>query len=243
MTASARIPAERRRRRPTRNGTVLSAEGITTAALALIEAPGGNALTVRSLGVALGCDPSAVYRYFADTDAVLLAAADRLIDDSLQGFVPGSSWQDDLRDFALRLHRSMLTHPRLAAVRACRVTAGPAEARAVDTGIGILLRAGFEPGQAVRHYRMFVDTVLAQAAVDAAVLDLDAQRREQQDMAWSEYHADLPADAYPHLNAVRDHLSRMNEPTFPDILETMIDHFTTHLNRPLKASAGRTSPR
>ncbi|MFI5764049.1 TetR/AcrR family transcriptional regulator [Streptomyces sp. NPDC051563] len=239
--AAARIPAERRRRRPTLSGAVLSAEAITTAALALIEAPGGNALTVRGLGTALGCDPSAVYRYFPDTDAVLLSAADRLIHDSLQGFEPGTSWQDDLRNFAHRLHRSMLTHPRLAAVRACRVTAGPAEARAVDTGIGILLRAGFEPGQAVRHYRMFVDTVLAQAAVDAAVLNLDEQRREQQGRAWSEYHAGLPAEEYPHLNAVRDHLSTMSEPTFPDILETMIDRFTSLSDRPLRAPSGGTS--
>ncbi|MFD0260782.1 TetR/AcrR family transcriptional regulator [Kitasatospora indigofera] len=229
MATPERIPAERRRRRPTRNGSLLSAETITEAALALIEAPGGNALTVRRLGAALGCDPSALYRYFPDTDTILLAVADRLIHDSLEGFVPGGNWQDELRDFAQRLHRSMLTHPRLAAVRASRVTTGPAEAHAVDTGLGILLRAGFAPDRTVRNYRLFVDTVLAQAAVDAAVLDLDEHRREQQGAAWTTHHAGLPAGQYPNLHRVREHLGLMAGSAFPEILETLIDRFAAQL--------------
>ncbi|GAA1083483.1 MULTISPECIES: TetR/AcrR family transcriptional regulator [Kitasatospora] len=229
MATPERIPVERRRRRPTRSGSLLSAEAITEAALTLIEAPGGNALTVRRLGAALGCDPSAVYRYFPDTDAVLLAVADRLIQDSLEGFAPGGGWREELRDFAQRLHRSMLTHPRLAAVRASRVTTGPAEARAVDLGIGILLRAGFPPDRAVRNYRLFVDTVLAQAAVDAAVLDLDEERREQQGAAWTTHHAGLPAEEYPNLYAVRDHLALMAGALLPEILEMVIDRFAGEL--------------
>ncbi|MER7762428.1 TetR/AcrR family transcriptional regulator C-terminal domain-containing protein [Streptomyces sp. NPDC097619] len=231
MDGPARIPSERRRRRPTRSGAVLSAESITTAALALIEAPGGNALTVRKLGAALGCDPSAVYRYFPDTDAILLAAADRLIHDSLQGLTPGDSWEHDLRDFALRLHRSMLAHPRLAVVRASRVTAGPAEAHAIDVGIGILLRAGFEPLRAVRRYRLFVDTILAQAAADAAAQGPDPQARDERpDPTWSEYPHALPAGEYPHLEAVRSELFAMGEATFPEVLELMIRSFARELD-------------
>ncbi|MFE1229243.1 TetR/AcrR family transcriptional regulator [Streptomyces sp. NPDC058745] len=233
MDGPARIPAERRRRRPTRSGTVLSAESITTAALALIEAPGGNALTVRKLGAALGCDPSSVYRYFPDTDAILMAAADRLIHDSLQGLTRSDSWERDLRDFAHRLHRSMLAHPRLAMVRASRVTAGPAEAHAIDTGIGILLRAGYTPLQAVRRYRLFVDTILAQAAADAAAQNPDPQDRDERpDRTWSEYQHGFPTGEYPHLDAVRSELFAMGEPTFPEILDLMIQSFAQQLDRP-----------
>ncbi|MFD7732927.1 TetR/AcrR family transcriptional regulator [Kitasatospora phosalacinea] len=239
MPEPTRIPAERRRRRPTKNGTVLTEEAIVTAALELIEAPGGNALTVRRLGSALGCDPSTVYRYFTDADALLLAAADRLIGDSLDGFTPGPDWRASLRDFAVRVHSSVLHHPRLAAVRASRMTAGPAERRAVDTGIGILLRAGFAPAEAVRQYRTFIDTVLAHATLDADVLGLTAQQREQQAGVWQDVDALLP-DEYPHLHAVRDHLPDMAQSAFPDVLDILLAHLAGRLAGEAPAgSAGR----
>ncbi|MFE5191114.1 TetR/AcrR family transcriptional regulator [Streptomyces sp. NPDC056628] len=226
MTASDRVPVRRRRRRPTRTGTVLSEDLIVATALELIEAPGGNALTVRRLGAALGCDPSAVYRYFADTDTLLLAVADKVIGESLAGFTSGGDWVASLRDFGVRVHRSVLRHPRLAAVRASRVTAGPAESRAVDTGIGILLQAGFGPAEAVRHYRMFIDTVLAHAAVDADVRDLSEQQRDQESRVWQEVNSHLPAGQYPNLHQVREHLHLMGGSPFPDTLDALLAHLT-----------------
>ncbi|MEU6370350.1 TetR/AcrR family transcriptional regulator C-terminal domain-containing protein [Streptomyces sp. NPDC046931] len=229
MPEPQRIPVARRRRRPTRGGTVLSEELIVTTALELIEAPGGSALTVRRLGAALGCDPSAVYRYFADTDALLLAVADRLIGESLDGFAPGEDWTEALREFARRVHRSVLRHPRLATVRASRFTAGPAEYRAVDIGIGILLRAGFAPADAVRHYHVFIDTVLAHAALDAEVRSLGDARREPDGPTWTDPGGDLPADAHPHLRAVRDHLPVLARSAFPDVLELLLAQFRARL--------------
>ncbi|MFF9090984.1 TetR/AcrR family transcriptional regulator [Streptomyces sp. NPDC014991] len=224
MAASDRVPVKRRRRRPTGTGTVLSKELIVAAALELIEAPGGNALTVRRLGAALGCDPSAVYRYFADTDTLLLAVADKLIGDSLAGFTSGEDWVASLRDFAVCVHSSVLRHPRLAAVRASRVTAGPAESRAVDTGIGILLQAGFGPAEAVHHYRMVIDTVLAHAAVDADVRDLSEQQRDQENQVWQEVNSHLPAEQYPNLHQVREHLHLMGGSPFLDTLDALLAH-------------------
>ncbi|MFI5857724.1 TetR/AcrR family transcriptional regulator [Streptomyces parvulus] len=228
---SQRIPVGRKRRRPTRAGTVLSEERIVTAALELVEAPGTSAFTVRRLGEALGCDPSAVYRYFANTDAVLLAVADRLIGDSLEGFTPQDDWVASLRDFAVRVHRSVLRHPRLATIRAARVTAGPAERRAVDTGIGILLGAGFAPPEAVRLYLAFIDTVLAHAALDAQVCDLTDAQRAQESTVWKDVYGDLPEDAYPHVRAVREHLPDGPHSAFPDTLDLLLAQFAARQAR------------
>ncbi|GAA5020499.1 TetR/AcrR family transcriptional regulator [Kitasatospora paranensis] len=225
MSGTQRIPVERKRRRTTRTGSVLSEDLIVSAALELVEAPGGNALTVRRLGAELGCDPSTVYRYFADVDALLLAVADRLIGDSLDGFTADEDWIASLRDFAVRVHRSVLRHPRLAAVRASRVTGGPGECRAVDTGIGILLRGGFAPAESVRLYRTFIDTVLAHAALDAAVRDLSDQQRHQQSRVWHSAQDALPAESYPNLHTVREHLPEMAGSAFPDVLELLLAQF------------------
>src|SRR5690349_12341659 len=95
---TTRGAADRVRRRPTRTGVILEPVMIIDAALRLIEAPGGNALTVRRLGVELGADPSAIYRYFRDMDALLIAIADRLISETLADFEPGADWRESLRE-------------------------------------------------------------------------------------------------------------------------------------------------
>ncbi|MBW8487701.1 TetR/AcrR family transcriptional regulator [Actinomadura parmotrematis] len=221
MPPRDRVPVERRRRRPTRAGTVLTAELIVDTALELIDAPGG-ALTVRRLGAELGADPSAIYRYFRDTDALLLAVADRLIGDMLTGLPDAAGWREGLRAFAFRVRDSMLLHPRLAVLRAARVTGGRNELRAVEAGVGLLLEAGFAPASAVRHYLDFVDTVLALAAVDAAVRDLGPKQRAADAELWERAYAAPDAGEYPVLHAVREHLPAMAEPVFADTVDLLL---------------------
>lgn len=165
---SSRVPEERRRRRPTRSGVLLSEDLIVQTALRLIGEHGPEALSVRRLGAALGCDPTALYRYFHDTDDLVLAIADRIIGDAMAGFVPGEDWVASLREMALRVRAGYLAHPRAAAMAAHRVTRRRSEIQAVDTGIGLLLSAGFERAAAARLYLAFIDTVLSHAATDAA---------------------------------------------------------------------------
>ncbi|BDM70663.1 TetR family transcriptional regulator [Streptomyces nigrescens] len=220
-----RVPAERKRRRPTSSGVVLSADLIVDTACRLIDAHGAQAFTVRKLGAALGADPSAVYRYFRNTEDLLLALADRLIGESMAGFTPSGDWAADLRDFGLRAYRSALRHPQIAVFSTLRVTGRPHEQRAVDTGVGLLLQAGFDEPTAVRHYHALVDTVLGHAALDAGVLLLAPAQRAADERAWHAEYGTLPAAEVPSLHRVRDHLPLMAgsavEPTL-DLLLTAL---------------------
>ncbi len=134
---------------------------------------------MRRLGQALGADPSAVYRYYRSMEDLRLALGDRLIGETMAGFVPDpADWRASLRDFGVRAYRSAQRHPRAALLSGFRVTRLPDEQRAVDTGIGLLRAAGFSPRDAVRHYHVFVDTVLGHAALDAALQGLRPEQRE-----------------------------------------------------------------
>ncbi|GAA2326056.1 TetR/AcrR family transcriptional regulator [Dactylosporangium salmoneum] len=217
---SGRVSAVGARRRPTRAGVVLSRELIVDTVLRLIDGPGGDKLSVRRVGAALSADPTAIYRYFRSLDAILLAVADRLIGEATAGFVPGPDLAASLRDIAGRIYRSMQAHPRLAQLRARRFIAGPHELRVVDTGVGLLLRAGFEPAAAVRHYRDFIETTFALAALD--VSDLAPEQEQADWQTWLDTAKGLPADDYPNMHAVRDHLPVMGESAFPGVLDTMI---------------------
>ncbi|MGP3770121.1 TetR/AcrR family transcriptional regulator [Streptomyces sp. SDT5-1] len=221
--AEGRIPVERRRRKPTKSGVLLSDDVIVDCALRLVGQHGPDALSVRRLGAALGCDPSALYRYFHSTDDLLLAVSDRIIGEAMDGFEPERmAWRDGLREFGLRIHRGYRAHPRVAALAAYRVTRRAHEFRAVDAGIGLLRRAGFGDADAVRHYSAFVDTVLGHAALDAAYLALPAERRDADDRSWTAEYANLPADTHPQLDAVRGHLPLMAGSSFEGALELLL---------------------
>lgn len=218
--ATTRGSSIRVRRRPTRSGVILDPDMIIDAALRLIEAPGGNALTVRRLGVELGAHPSAIYRYFRDLDALLIAISDRLISESLSGFDPGPDWAASLREMGERVHDSIVRHPRLATMRASRFTTGPNELRADNIGVGLLLSAGFPPAEAVRHFADFIDAVLALAAIDAVELTPAQEQAEREGLRRA--YSSLPAGEYPHLAAVRDHLPSVTESPFPGVLDKLI---------------------
>ncbi|MDX6316282.1 MAG: hypothetical protein QOF84_6482 [Streptomyces sp.] len=217
-----RVPSERKRRRPTRSGVLLSADLIVETALRLIGEHGPEALSVRRLGAALGCDPSAVYRYFRNTDDLLLAVADRIIGDAMRGFTPGPDWQAALREMAMRARDGYLAHPRAAVMASYRVTRREHEFRAVETGVGILLGAGFDPARAVRLYLAFIDTVLGHAALDAACLALPRDQREGDGRAWTEAYQEVTAESHPTLSAVRGHLHLMARSSFEDSVELLL---------------------
>ncbi|MER5955581.1 TetR/AcrR family transcriptional regulator [Streptomyces sp. NPDC056121] len=217
-----RIPVERRRRKPTKSGVLLSGDLIVDCALRLVGQHGPDALSVRRLGAALGCDPSAVYRYFHNTDDLLLAVADRIIGESMAGFTRSDDWVADLRTMARRIHRAYSDHPRIAAMAAYRVTRRINEVKAVETGIGLLRSAGFDEVTAVRYYAAFVDTALGHAALDASHLALPPERRAQDHSAWTDIYQSLPADTYPQLDAVREHLPLMAQSSFGTALELLL---------------------
>ncbi|SDK18339.1 TetR/AcrR family transcriptional regulator [Streptomyces indicus] len=233
MTAG-RVPVERRRRRPTKAGTVLTEELIVDCALRLAGEHGAEALSVRRLGAALGCDPSALYRYFHDTDDLLLAVADRIIGESMEGFVPEGDWLDGLRAMARRVYAGYSRHPRIAALAAYRVTRRPHEFRAVDTGIGLMLEGGFDEADAVRNYAAFIDTVLGHAALDAAHLALAPERRGADTRAWADAYQALPSATHPRLAQVRGQLPLMGESSF----ETALGLFLAALEVRAAGAAG-----
>lgn len=86
------VPEEgRRRRRPTRTGTVLSERLIVETALRMLREHGSAGLSARRLGAALGADPSTLYRYFTGMDELTRAIGEELIGRALDGWPPAGT--------------------------------------------------------------------------------------------------------------------------------------------------------
>jgi AcrR family transcriptional regulator len=208
--------ADRRRRRPTKQGVVLSEELIVETALRLIEEHGAEALSVRRLGRALGADPSSLYRYFRHTDDLMLAVADELIGRTLRTWRPTGDWLADLRDLGLRMHAGALAHPRAAMLSSYRVTGRVYEIQAVETILGVLRGAGFPDADAVRIYHAYVDQALAFGALDSANTALPKSARDAEAAVWQATYARLPAGTHPHIAATARHLvATMRHSSYP----------------------------
>ncbi|MFF1508722.1 TetR/AcrR family transcriptional regulator [Streptomyces sp. NPDC058326] len=217
----------RQRRRPTKQGAVLSEQLIVDTALRLVARHGAEALSVRRLGAALGADPSALYRYFRNTDALLLALADELVGRAQEGWTATGDWREDLRSMGLRIHACYLSHPQAAVLAAYRTTGRPHETRAVERILGILRTAGFPDPLAVRAYHAFVDQALAFAAQDAAALALPQAAREADEAVWHAVYGRLPAESHPHIAATFPLLAAdMSGSGYPFALELLLAALT-----------------
>ena len=224
MAAMARVIESRRRNTRTKAGAVLSAGVIVDAALALVGEHGAAGLSVRRLGAAIGCDPTAIYRYFASVDELFLAMGDRLIAHTIEGFEPGEDWKDNLRTLAKRTYAEYVAHPRVAIAVASRVTGGAHERRIIDLVLGELRRAGFEGEQAVRLYRSFGDFILAFSAVDADFLARSDEVRAADIQRWDDAYGDVDPEQFPNLAALAPIvIAHAEVSTFELCLELLLD--------------------
>ncbi|MCY0942066.1 TetR/AcrR family transcriptional regulator [Streptomyces antarcticus] len=218
------IPEGRRQRsRPTKHGAVLSERLIVDTALRLVEQHGAKALSVRRLGAALGADPTALYRYFRNTDALLLALADELIGRAQEGWTATGNWREDLHSMGRRIHASYLAQPQAALLAAHRTTGRPHEAQAVETILSVLREGGFPDALAVRIYHAFVDQALAFAAQDAAAVALPPSAAATDAEVWHAAYSRLPAGTHPHIAATYPLLAvDMRDSGYPFALELML---------------------
>jgi len=207
-----------------RNGRLrrgsLTTEAIVTESLRLLDTEGADGFSLPKLGRALGADPTAVYRHFASKDDLVLAIADRLIEEAMTGFLMHECWVDTVTDATRRLRATYRAHPAAAALSASRTTQRPAEMRIVDALISAVLKAGFTGAAAARMYRAVGDFTLAWAGGEAAFLALDPGQQQADISAWTRAYLAVDRAEYPHIWQIRDELAGV---TGDDIFETILD--------------------
>ncbi|MEU6652790.1 TetR/AcrR family transcriptional regulator [Streptomyces sp. NPDC046900] len=225
------VPEERRRRRrPTKSGTVLSESLIVETALRMLREHGSSGLTARRLGTALDCDPSTLYRYFRGMDDLTLAIGDALIGQALRGWEATGEWRADLRAVGLRIHAAYVAHPQAAQLTASRVTGRPNELAADEAVLEVLRTAGFPLPDTVRIYHAFIDQTLAFAALDAASLALPRAALHADEGMWRSTYARLPAATHPRIAEAAPLLAtRMVASAYPTALEMLLDSAAARL--------------
>jgi len=143
----------------------LTREQILAAAVAIIDADGVEALTMRRLGQALDRDPMAIYRHTPDKDALLDGVVEHVAAELITTREPDSNgngnWEAELRRTAHTFRRVALAHPHVLPLLLTRPLSGPLALRPLGTLqlleelLELFSTAGFDPHGALHAARLF----------------------------------------------------------------------------------------
>jgi AcrR family transcriptional regulator len=172
----------------------LSTERVLRAALALADAGGTDALTMRRLGQKLGVEAMSLYKHVANKDAILDGIVDLVVGEITLP-AAGEDWKTAMRRRAISAHEVLVRHPWACSLLMSRVNLGPAMLRYVDATLGSLREAGFSIELADYAWN----------AMDSHIYGYTLQKLnhpfepQQYPEAAETYLPQLPPGQYPHL--------------------------------------------
>lgn len=117
-------------------------------AVALLDAEGPDAFSMRKLGAAMGVDPMTVYHHVPNKAALF----DLVVDELWSGLAPAvdGGWQQQVASLAHELRRVLLEHPRLVQLVGTRPMVTPRLLGLADELVARLDGQGLPPAQAMR---------------------------------------------------------------------------------------------
>ncbi|MEV6521334.1 TetR/AcrR family transcriptional regulator C-terminal domain-containing protein [Longispora sp. NPDC051575] len=172
----------------------LNRERVLRTAVAVADAGGIGALTIRSLAQELDVKPMSVYHHVANKDEILDGIVD-LVFTEIDLPATDGDWRVELTRRADSARRVLRRHPWAVGLLDSRSAPGPATLRHHDAVIGTLRGAGFSVAMTAHAFALLdshlYGFVLQENALPTApddVADVAGPIMEQ-----------LPAGEYPHL--------------------------------------------
>ncbi|MFD4456701.1 TetR/AcrR family transcriptional regulator [Nocardia sp. NPDC058480] len=134
-------PARERRDQPT-----LSRDQIVAEAIALLDAEGFDALSMRKLGARLGAGATSLYTHVANKDELLELVVDQVIGETPTPAPDPERWRAVMHEQANGLRATILAHPWITVVlsSAALTYLGPNMMRLTDSMVAIVEAGGFD---------------------------------------------------------------------------------------------------
>jgi AcrR family transcriptional regulator len=191
---------------------LLSRERIVAAALALIDAEGLEAVSIRRLAAELGVSGPSLYNHFATKDELLDAVVDAVVGEVDASMFGRCDWRTALRDWARSYRAALAAHPNIVPALAQGPGRRPNALRLADAVFGGLVEAGWPRAQATR-----IGALMRYFVTGSAL---------------GSFAGGFPDDArvytgeYPHLNEAHllaEHQQEIDEGAFETGLEALLD--------------------
>jgi len=195
--------------------TRLSKQAVTERALALADAAGPEALTIRRLAQDLGVTPMALYWHFRSKEELIAGITDRIWGEIRTDVDPAAPWPAQLRGLLESLIDVLRAHPSASQLLLTGEKQSEGARQATEAALEVLHQAGFDPGQASEIARTALFTglmmVMSEPGYDPALTAeqrADLQRRKLVELA------SLPPDRYPRLVEAAGPMTACDDPEF-----------------------------
>ena len=173
----------------------LTPDRVIAAAVALADAIGVDALTIRKLAVELDVKPMTIYHHVPNKEAIIDGMVD-LVFDEIDLPPTDTDWKQAIRRRAVSARVVLARHRWAAPLMESRTSPGPATLRHHDAVLGCLRAGGFSIEMTAHAYAV-IDAFIYGFALQEASLPATAGD-EMADLAQS-MTATMPVGEYPHL--------------------------------------------
>jgi AcrR family transcriptional regulator len=132
---------------------------VVEGALALADAEGLEAVTIRRLAKDLGVTPMALYWHFRSKDELLEGVAASIFEEIDLSVDASSTWREQLRALLGSMVSVLRAHPSTAILLSTRTVSSEGSLRATEVVLDILRRGGFSPTEATQIARHALSTI------------------------------------------------------------------------------------
>ncbi len=189
------------------NEPTLSREAVIGRAVAIADAEGLDAVTIRRVAQEFGVTPMALYWHVRNKDELLAAMGDCLFAGVETEVDETAPWPDRLRALLESLLAAMRRHPALLPMAFARVLQCDDGRAAAESVLGILREAGFSVREAANiaahTLRTAIGLVQDEPGTENGVPDPDLAENLRIKRAAL---AALPSERYPNVIQATDHL-------------------------------------
>ena len=195
----------RRTRRPR-----LTREAITEAALALVDADGLDALSMRNVAERLGVQASALYGHVSGKQELIQLMLDRV---ALEIELPDpdpAHWQEQVKQFARTARRVLGSHRDLAGASLANIPTGPNMLGLMDRLLAVLAASGL-PRQAVAYAADLLPQFVTASVYEESLFRQRLEREPAYFERIEAYFRAAPPERFPALADLVTELTASDE--------------------------------
>lgn len=212
-------------------------DDVVQAALRLLDADGLEAFSMRRVAEEMGTGAASLYWYVGSKDGLLDLMLDEVIGEFEIPDPEPEHWQDQIREVARSMRRTILRHRDIGRLSVGRTPMGPHAVRITERVLAILRSGGVPDALAVQSYLLLLAVVngFTMDESGSAMTSDDVPEPEDMPAAVRDYFASLPPTDFPHLTQVANHFSFTDQDAR---FELLIGLFVDGISASLAAGAG-----
>jgi AcrR family transcriptional regulator len=187
--------------------TPLTRQAIVEAALRVLDRDGMDALSMRKVGEELGTGAASLYWHVRNKDELLQLVFEAVSEETALPAPDPSRWQQQLRDLAREMRRSMNRHRDVARISLGRIPAGPTLANYSEWLFELLQPVGI-PDQVIAYLGdlmgLYIGAFAFEESLGVASPTGEDLPPDQIVQMFRDYVASLPDDRFPRTKGAVD---------------------------------------